>query len=150
MSAPTGIIFYAFDGMFTRGVTVKVDNADSSLGAIAPMADSYLAAIVTATNMLAFPWEGERKVGTTAVEVVVDRASEMADTGCSRLIGAKLKGRFRGVFGADGGFIGIDFWEGCGCCDRGWGLVVDCLKFGVGAAGGAGMESPEMLELTET
>ena len=150
MRAPTRIVFDTFDGMFAGSVTVEVDDADSSLGAIAAMADSYLTAIVTAADMLAFAGESEREVGAAAVKVVVDGASEMADTGCSGFVGAELEGRFRGVFGADGGFIGIDFWEGCGCCDRGWGLVVDCLSFGVSAAGGVGLETPEILELAET
>lgn len=149
MRAPTGIIFDAFDCVFARGVAVEIDDADSPFGAVAAVADPDLAAVVAAADVLAFAGEGEGQVRAAAVEVVVDGAAEMSDSGCSGFVGAELEGRFGGVFGADGGFIGVYFWYGGSGCDGGWGLVIGCLSFGVGAEGGVGEESPQVLELTE-
>ncbi len=145
----TGIVFNAFDSMFPGCIAVEINDADSPFCTVTAMADADLAAVVTAADVLTFAWEGEREVGSAAVEVVVYWSSEMADTGCSGLVGAELEGRFWSVFGADRGLVGINFWHGVGCCDWRGRSVVDCLGFGVGAKGGVGEQGTQLLNVTE-
>lgn len=149
MRAPARVVLDPFDRVFARGESVEIDDPDPSFGAVAPVAHPDLAAVVAAADVLAFAREGEGQVGVAPVEVVVDGAAEVSDSGGAGFVGAELEGRFRGVFGADGGFIGVHFGLGAGCCDWGRGLVIDCLSFGVVAEGRVGEERPEVLDLTE-
>lgn len=148
--APARVVFNPFDRVFPRREAVEIDGPDPAFSAVAPVAHPDLAAVVAAADVLAFAREGEGQVGAAAVEVVVDGAAEVSDSRGAGFVGAELEGRFGRVFGADGGFIGVHFGLGAGCCDGGWGPVIDCLSFGVGAEGGVGEESPEVLDLTET
>lgn len=150
MRRSTRVVLDPFNRVLARCVAVEIDDPDPAFGPVAAVADPDLAAVVAAADVLAFTREGEGEVGAAFVEVVVHGAAEMSDTRCSRFVGAELEGGFGGIFGADGGFVGVDFGGAGGCCYGGWRRVVDCLSFGIVTEGGVGEEGTEALSLTKT
>ena len=92
MSVASGVMLDAFNHVLSRRHSAEIQSPYPSLRTATTMSHSDVSRMVSASDMLALPREGERKVGTSFVQVVVDRTLQVSDARCSRLVGAQDDG----------------------------------------------------------
>ena len=124
------IILDSFNGMFSRLQSEKIHGPYSSFCPVAAMPDCDFPTGIAAAYMLSFSGEGERTEWAAFEEVVVYGSSEVADSGCTRFVGAESEGGFDSVFGTFGSFVGVSCNR---ICSFDWSGRDDVDSFSVGA-----------------